>query len=94
MNDVYLSGVLCAIAALAGIYALVHQLKIMCRYTQTPIFFAIPILIGILAWATASYEFFNVAAPLDSAIIGQRIAMVVSWSWLAISLSIKFKSKK
>lgn len=81
--QINLSAILCLVAACYGLYTLVKHQSIASKAITTDASAALPIIIGVLAWITASFVFFVDNTGLDSKIEIQRLAMVISWAWLA-----------
>ena len=73
--------ILCLIAGLFGVFALIRYFCILRPDVYTNAFNVIPIIIGTLAWLSASVTFYqthNYSSPINF----ERLGMVISWAML------------
>ena len=75
------SVILCAIAGLFGLFALVKWFCILKPNVYTNVQNAIPIIITTIAWLSAAVTFYQ-TATFNSPIDPQRLAMIIGWIWL------------
>lgn len=87
-----ISGVFSMLAGVFGLYLVYMHIAIIKKDIKTEFYIALPIIIGTLACLSTGYEFL-VRDVNEEGIILQRIAMIVSWTWLSIN-SIKNNTKK
>ena len=82
-----LSVILCLIAALFGMYALIRWFCILRKDVYTNILNVLPIMIMTISWLSAAVTFYQ-TETFNSPINGQRIAMIVGWVWLIYQLKV------
>lgn len=80
-----LSVILCLVAGIFGIYALVKYFCILRADIYTSAFNAMPIIIGTLAWLSAAVTF-SQSATYNSPINFERTFMIVTWIWMILRL--------
>jgi len=82
-----LSVILCLIAALFGMYALIRWFCILRKDVYTNTLNVLPIMIMTISWLSAAVTFYQ-TETFNSPINGQRIAMIVGWVWLIYLIKI------
>lgn len=73
-----ISMILCLIAGLFSLFALIKYFCIFKPDVHTNVFNAVPIMIGTLAWSSAAVTFYQNPA-YNSPIDFERACMVVTW---------------
>lgn len=89
MSAITISLVFCFIGAVYGVFILIKHLKLTRADVATEIKCALPIIIGVLAWVSAIYTFYEkgMSAPIDM----PRLFMLVSWCMLASQYRKKYQ---
>ena len=82
-----ISVILCAIAGLFGVYALIKWFCILRSDIHTSLGNALPVIITTIAWLSAAVTFYQ-TETFDSPIDAQRLGMVVGYIWLLHRLKI------
>lgn len=82
-----LSVVLCLIAGLFGMFALIKWFCIFRKDVYTNVLNVLPIMITTIAWLSASVTFYQ-HPEFDSPIDPQRLAMIIGWAWLIYQLKV------
>lgn len=73
-----ISVILCLIGGIFGIFALIKWFCILRADVNTNAYNAVPIIIGTLAWLSASVTFYQ-NVTYDSPVNFERSALVVAW---------------
>lgn len=73
-----ISVILCLIGGFFGVFALIKWFCILKANVYTNAYNALPIIIGTLAWLSASVTFYQ-HAEFDSPVDFERSAMVLAW---------------
>ena len=80
-----LSVILCLIAALFGMYALIRWFCILRKDVYTNTLNVLPIMIMTISWLSAAVTFYQ-TETFNSPINPQRLFMIVGWAWLIYQL--------
>ena len=80
-----ISVILCTIAGLFGVYALIKWFCILRSDVYTSLYNVLPIIITTIAWLSASVTFYQ-HQGFDSPIDAERLAMIIGWAWLIYQL--------
>lgn len=92
MPMITISVILCAVGTIYGIYVLIRDLRITKKDISTQAKYALPILLGTLAWASATYTFYTMG--IDSKVDAARVSMLLSWCIMASQYRGKYKPCK
>ena len=82
-----ISVILCTIAGLFGVYALIKWFCILRSDVYTSWGNALPVMITTIAWLSAAVTFYQTDTH-DSPIDAQRLGMVVGYIWLLHRLKV------
>ena len=82
-----ISVILCAIAGIFGLFALIKWFFILKPDVYTNAANVAPIIITTIAWLSASVTFYQ-HPTFDSPIDPQRLAMIIGWIWLIYQLKV------
>ena len=82
-----ISVILCAIAGIFGLFALIKWFFILKPDVYTNAANVTPIIITTIAWLSASVTFYQ-HPTFDSPIDPQRLAMIIGWAWLIYQLKV------
>lgn len=92
MPSITISVILCAIGALYGMYVLVRDLRVIKRNIATQVKYALPVILGTLAWTSATYTFY--ITGIDSKVDAARVFMLCSWCIMASQYRQKYRPCK
>lgn len=81
------SVILCAIAGLFGVYALIKWFCILRPDIYTSSGNALPVMIMTISWLSAAVTFYQ-TETFNSPIDAERLAMIVGWVWLLYRLKV------
>ena len=82
-----ISVILCAVAGIFGLFALIKWFFILKPDVYTNAANVAPIIITTIAWLSASVTFYQ-HPEFDSPIDPQRLAMMIGWAWLIYQLKV------
>lgn len=78
------STVLTVSAGLIGLYLIYMHIAVIKKDIKAELFITMPVIIGTLAWISASYKTiqYNVCG---TSITLQLVLMIISWIWLSVN---------
>jgi hypothetical protein len=82
-----ISVILCAIAGIFGLFALIKWFFILKPDVYTNAANVTPIIITTIAWLSAAVTFYQ-TSTFDSPIDMQRLWMIIGWAWLIYQLKV------
>lgn len=82
-----ISVILCAVAGIFGLFALIKWFFILKPNVYTNALNVAPIIITTIAWLSASVTFYQ-HPSFESPIDPQRLAMIIGWAWLIYQLKV------